>query len=140
MTEEKIKHLEFLQNNINRMNQCSFQIKSLAVTIVAAFLAIYAASIELDGTGNKLFIIFSVLPTITFWILDTFYLVKEKNLITTYNITAGIKESDVQIAVFDITPKLGHMSTNYFKVLFSFTEVGLYGAIIVVVLLITYIL
>lgn len=29
----KEKHLEFLQNNISRMNQCSFQMKGWAITI-----------------------------------------------------------------------------------------------------------
>ena len=30
------KHLEFLQNNINRMNQCSFQMKGWAIPIASA--------------------------------------------------------------------------------------------------------
>ena len=41
MNNDKIKHLEFIQNIINRMNTNSFQIKRMTVTIVAALLDSY---------------------------------------------------------------------------------------------------
>lgn len=40
MADEQLKHLEFIQNVITRMNTNSFQIKAWAVTIVSALLAI----------------------------------------------------------------------------------------------------
>ena len=58
------KHLEFLQNNITRMNQCSFQMKGWAITIVSAFIAAYVATITDTNPGNKLFIIVAIIPTI----------------------------------------------------------------------------
>lgn len=45
-------HLEFLQNNINRMNQCSFQMKGWAITVVSALIALYASSITEANSGN----------------------------------------------------------------------------------------
>lgn len=50
------KHLEFLQSNISRMNQCSFQMKSWAITIVSALIAVYVATISNGCGGNKFFI------------------------------------------------------------------------------------
>ena len=41
---DRVKHLEFLQTNIARMNQCSFQMKGWAIAIVSALLAVYAAN------------------------------------------------------------------------------------------------
>lgn len=42
----KIKHLEFIQSNISRMNQCSFKMKGWMITIDSALLALFAASID----------------------------------------------------------------------------------------------
>ena len=57
------KHLEFLQNNISRMNQCSFQMKGWSITIVAAFIAAFVSTInDTTNQGNKLFILASVVP------------------------------------------------------------------------------
>jgi hypothetical protein len=41
--DNKIKHLEFIQGVITRMNANSFQIKGWSVTITAALLALYAS-------------------------------------------------------------------------------------------------
>ena len=51
------KHLEFLQSNISRMNQCSFQMKGWAITIVSALIAVYVATISNGCGGNKFFIL-----------------------------------------------------------------------------------
>ena len=40
--EQKLKHLEFIQNVINRMNSNSFLIKGWAVTLIAAIFALAA--------------------------------------------------------------------------------------------------
>ena len=42
MDNNKIKHLEFIQSTITRMNQNSFQIKGWMITLVSALLAHYA--------------------------------------------------------------------------------------------------
>ena len=44
MSPEKIKHLEFIQNVITRMNTNSFQIKGWSIVIASALLAIYAST------------------------------------------------------------------------------------------------
>ena len=79
------KHLEFLQNNITRMNQCSFQMKGWAVTVLSAFLAIFASSATGDKTGNTMYLFLAIVPTALFWILDSIYLSKEHKMIALYN-------------------------------------------------------
>ena len=44
MLPENIKHLEFIQNVITRMNTNSFQIKGWSIVVVSALLAIYAST------------------------------------------------------------------------------------------------
>ena len=84
MKEEKMKHLEFIQATITRMNQNSFTIKGWMVTLVAALLALYASS------SNKLYIAISIVPVIVFWFLDTCYLQIERKFRGLYDDVAGI--------------------------------------------------
>ena len=97
--ENKEKHLEFLQNNISRMNQCSFQMKGWAITIVSALIAVYVATITETCTGNKLFIFVAIAPTALFWLLDSLYLSKENKLIAMYNDVAGITDESKRVVL-----------------------------------------
>lgn len=79
MEQDKTKHLEFIQNIISRMNTNSFQIKGWMITIVAALLALYASSL------NVAYIFVGIVPTILFWLLDSYYLQQERKFIGIYN-------------------------------------------------------
>ena len=82
--ENKIKHLEFIQTVITRMNQNSFQIKGWMITIVSALLALYASS------GKQIYILVAIVPTVIFWFLDTYYLQQERKFRGVYNDVAGL--------------------------------------------------
>lgn len=128
------KHLEFLQNNITRMNQCSFQMKGWAVTIVSAFIAAFVSTISDTSQGNKLFILAAVAPTFIFWILDSLYLSKEKKFIAMYNDAAGITDGGDHVALKDYEISLHkYRSLKYsiVRVMISPSEIILYGIIIV---------
>ena len=73
---DKLKHLEFIQNIITRMNTNSFQMKGWAIAIVSATLALYAA------TRNDCLILIGIFPSIVFWFLDAYYLTQERKLCT----------------------------------------------------------
>ena len=79
MTEEQIKHLEFIQGIINRMNSNSFAIKGWAITIISALLALYASS------SNETYVLVAIVPTILFWFLDAYYLQQERKFRGIYN-------------------------------------------------------
>lgn len=100
MNEEKLKHLEFIQNVITRMNSNSFQIKGWAVTIVSALLAIYASS------KNNYFILVGVFPITIFWLLDAYYLSQERKFRGLYNDVAGISDNPNEIRLFEMRPDL----------------------------------
>lgn len=127
------KHLEFLQNNITRMNQCSFQMKGWVITIVSAFIAAYVATISDTNPGNKLFIIVAVIPTVIFWFLDSLYLSKENKFIEMYNDVAGITEGKkrVKLKAYEIPmKKYKGWKFSIFKAMISPSEIILYGLII----------
>lgn len=100
MSDEKLKHLEFIQNVITRMNTNSFQIKGWTVTIVSALLAIYASS------KNTNFILAGIFPSVILWFLDSFYLQQERKFRGLYNDVAGISDNPKQLKLFEMRPDL----------------------------------
>ena len=98
MKEEEIKHLEFIQNIITRMNTNSFQIKGMSVAIVSALLAVYASE------KNPDFILITVFPLILFWFLDSYYLTQERKFRGLYNDL--LKENKNKLKPFEMRPDL----------------------------------
>ena len=87
--DSKLKHLEFIQNIITRMNTNSFQIKGMSVTITAALLALTATNF------NMLFISIVYFPLLIFWGLDAYYLSQEKGYRELYNEIRTVKEKKI---------------------------------------------
>lgn len=75
----KEKHLEFIQGIINRMGQNSFLIKGWAVTLVSALFALAAKD------TNHRFVLIAYFPTIVFWMLNSYFLYKERVFRKLYN-------------------------------------------------------
>jgi len=131
-SEHQIKHLEFIQSNITRMNQCSFQMKGWMVTIVCALLALYAASFGINACkGLPVFILVAIAPTIVFWFLDSYYLQQERKLRGIYN-TLINPEKTAEIKPFSIPlEQFGGWEYSLFCAMLSKTELPLYLLIIV---------
>jgi hypothetical protein len=86
--EEKLKHLEFIQNVITRMNSNSFMIKGWTITIISAIFALVA-----NNSNQKLiWVIF--IAVLGFWILDGFFLSTEKQYRDLYNEVTKKNETD----------------------------------------------
>ena len=126
MLPEKIKHLEFIQNVITRMNTNSFQIKGWCITIVSALLAIYAS------TKNNYFFLAAAFPTIIFWFLDAYYLNQERKFRGLYNDVAGVADEPKDIKLFAMRPDLySDGKYSFWSSFFSVTILKLYLTIIV---------
>lgn len=98
MVDEKIKHLEFIQIIITRMNTNSFQIKGWNITIVSAFLAVFASN------GNEYLLITAILPPLMFWFLDSYYLMMERRFRGLYADVGGVSENPKKIKTFAMRP------------------------------------
>ena len=126
------KHLEFLQNNIGRMNQCSFHMKGWAITLASALIAVFVTTITKETTGNKIYIYAAIVSTILFWFLDSIYLSKERKLIAIYNDVIGVGNRKVEINEYEIPiKKYKGWKYSVFRTMVLPTEIILYGAIIV---------
>lgn len=131
MKDESIKHLEFIQSNISRMGQNSFRVKGWSITIVAALLALYAASMGGNSAGNTWFIFVAILPTIIFWFLDSYYLQQERKFRGIYDDVANLTDK-IDVKPFEM-PLHKYIKGKYsfLKVAFSRTIFPLYLPIIV---------
>lgn len=128
MENNKIKHLEFIQSTITRMNQNSFQIKGWMITLVSALLALYASS------EKVVYILIAIVPTIVFWFLDAYYLQQERRFRGVYNDVAGLSPDDSRINVREFEMPIQKYQCGkycYFNVLFSKTIFPLYGIVMV---------
>lgn len=72
MAENKLKHLEFIQNVITRMSTNSFIIKGWSITIITALFA-YSAK---DTNNEYAYLAYFVAPF--FWYLNAFFLLQER--------------------------------------------------------------
>lgn len=125
-TDEQIKHLEFIQNVITRMNSNSFQMKGWMVAIVSALLAVFTS------TNNKQFVLVAIFPALIFWFLDTYYLWQERKFRGLYNDVARVTNNPKDIPLFAMRPDLytgGKFS--YWDVFISITIVLVYLPVIV---------
>ncbi len=114
MQPEQIKHLEFIQNVITRMNTNSFQIKGWSIMIVSALMAIYAS------TQNSYFFLAAIFPILIFWFLDAYYLNQELKFRGFYDNVAGVADNPKEIQTFAMRPDLYTVASySYWDTLFS---------------------
>lgn len=97
MDQARIKHLEFIQNIIARMNSNSFQIKNWSVVIISAILTI---SISRD---SFYILLVALLPIVLFWCLDAYYLTQERRFRELYKEAANT-ETELKLFAMDISP------------------------------------
>ena len=83
---KKIAHLEMLQNTINRFSSNSFTLKGLCFSLMVGILSFYK--------GSFIWLIILIID-ITFWLLDSFYLARERYYIKIYNKVRLLKEDDI---------------------------------------------
>lgn len=113
--EEKIRHLEMIQNVIHRMASNSFTLKGWTVTLIGII-----GAITLKTADEKAFALLFI-PLIAFWFLDAYYLKLERSYRVLYNkIVSGILEPNFSMDITEIT------ETDYCNCLFSVTELFFY--------------
>lgn len=128
MDPDKLKHLEFLQGAINRTNTNSFQIKGLAITIVAAILAIYASN------PKQLLLLMPIPSCLLFWFIDAYYLMIERRLRGIYTDVIGVSSYNT-VANFDFPlasyDKNKSSSFSYFYSFISSSILPIYTCVII---------
>ena len=131
--DDKIKHMDYIQDIVTRMNTNSFQMKGWMVVIVSALLAIYA------DNNNGLYVLFALLPTFIFWGLDSYYLQQERKFRGVYNDVAGLSKKEEKKDVARFAMPINNYKGGdyrYWKVATSKTILWLYLPVIGILLII----
>lgn len=130
--ETKLKHLEFLQLVITRMNVNSFLLKGWTVTLVAALFAFAAKDANVD------FVLITYLSTPLFWILDGYYLSLERQYRQLYDV---VRLKSVDEIDFDLNASGFNTGVNtWFSSLFSKTLSIFYGTLLVLTVTVMFII
>lgn len=134
--DKKYKHLELVQGVINRMASNSFMLKGWAVTLVVAIFALVG-----EDTG-KLFFIVAYIPVLSFWGLDSYYLLQGRLYRALYEKVRKTKEEDIDFSLKATAEEFDSRKNCYCNCLFSKTEFWFYMPLAVsytVIIVITYI-
>ncbi len=130
--EAKLKHLEFIQQVIVRMNSNSFMIKGWAITIIAALFALSAKD------SNKAYVIIAYLPLFPFWILDSFYLSKERQYRKLYDAVRIKNENEIDFSMDTNSFNVGN--NTWFNTVISKTLCPFYGLLLILTIIIMFLI
>ncbi len=130
--ENKLKHLEFIQSTINRMSTNSFIVKGWTITLVALIFTTSLSKIN----GYQIFILF--IPVLMFWILDGFFLSREKSFRSLFSYVRKLKVEEIDFSMD--TSKFKKGRNSWFYTLFSHTIMIFYVTLILSILIINYLI
>ncbi len=122
--EKKLKHLELIQNVINRLANSSFFLKGWTVIFVAAVLGFATKD------SNPHYVWLAAIPTVSFWLLDGFYLNQERLFRRLYD---AVRETDEDEIDFSMNTVPFKKSGDWFKAIFSKTLLPFYIPIMLVI-------
>jgi len=132
MSDKKMKHLEFIQNVILRMNTNSFLIKGWAITIVSALFVLAT------DDANINYVLISYIVILVFWFLDGFFIATERQYRALYN---EVRRKEDGAINFDMNASRFNSGKNtWFSGVFSKTLIPYYGISILAVLLVMFII
>jgi len=132
MEGNKIKHLEFIQLVITRMNVNSFLLRGWSVTLVAALFAFAAKDTNLD------YVLITYISTPLFWALDGYYLSQERKYRDLYNLIRSKSEKDIDYNM-DATVT-DNLKNGWISSTFSITQILFYGTLVVITLVVMFII
>jgi hypothetical protein len=91
--DNKRKHLEIIQNVIDRMAANSFLLKGWTVTLVSAIFVL--SQKDTDGA----YLLVAVLPIVAFWMLDGFFLRQERLFRKLYDQVRVLSEDQIDFSM-----------------------------------------
>lgn len=129
---DKQKHLEIIQGVINRMANCSFLLKGWSITLIAAIFGLAAKD------ANIMYVIISYIVIPFFWMLDGYYLSKERQYRELYKKVRKQKENEID---FDMSVEEYDTGKNtWLCSVFAIVNNLLYIPLIIVILIVMFVL
>lgn len=128
--ENKRKHLDFIQEVINRMAGNSFFLKGWAIMLIAALFALSAKD------ANPKYIFIAYFPVVIFWILNGYFLSQERLFRDLYDHVRKLEESKIDFSMD--TNSFKNIKNNWACSIFSKTLPIFYLSLVGVMLIIIY--
>lgn len=126
--DSKLKHLEFIQSVITRMNSNSFLIKGWMITLVSALFALAAKD------ANIHYVLITYIVTPIFWFLDGFFLSQERQYRELYDV---VRQKALDTIDFSMNASIYNKERNtWFRSIFSKTLFPFYGITLTVTLVV----
>ena len=126
-TQNKHKHLDFIQAAVNRMAGNLFLLKGWTVTLIAALFALAAKD------SNEYYVLIAYFPLFIFWTLDGYFLSQERKFRALYDHVRKLDESAI-----DFSMDTRQFSTNtrntWFGAMSSRTLIVYYGGLAAIML------
>lgn len=124
--EKKIIHLQMIQEIISRMASNSFAIKGWAVSLVAGVFVLS------NKDADKSYFIVAYLPIIVFWLLDAYYLWRERLYRLLYDKIRHLSDGKIDFSMDTSFAKKDKTACTYVGCLFSKTIIGFYLSLLFV--------
>jgi len=121
-----LKEVDIIQDIIKRMAYNSFLIKGWTITLVAATLLI---------KGNRAQIFISLIPLISFWFLDSYFLHQERLYRKLYSWVIANRMGTDDFLLDMNAYRFKAEVQSRLRIMFSITLVSFYGLIAILILL-----
>ncbi|MFJ8902143.1 hypothetical protein [Streptomyces sp. NPDC102370] len=123
ISQEEIKHLEFIQAVVTRLGNGSFLIKGWTMTVAVVFFGVSAnnPSWKVAAAG--------LIPITGFWLLDGYFLRQERLFRKLYD---DVRKPAVDVELFSMNVQPYHAVAPWKRVIFSHTMINFYGTLALV--------
>ncbi len=130
-SQNKIKHLEFIEGVVNRLASASFQMKGWAVVLASAVL------VYLSAEGLAECWVLLIVPVGAFWILDGYYLWQERLFRKLYDTVRCLPDSGVDFSMATDASESGYhiKLRGWAGAMFSLTLFVFYAALLGLILI-----
>lgn len=134
--EDTIEHLKMIQATVARLAGNSFLVKGWSITLSAALFALAAKD------ANPLFALIALLPAVSFWGLDAYYLRHERLFRRLYDHVrlAAHDHAKMEDSFSLSTSRCTAEVPSWFRTLWSPAILWLHGAVIVTTILVVVVL
>lgn len=130
MKEDLVKHLEMVQAVVSRMASNSFLLKGWTVTLTAALFALAAKD------SKVVFAVIALLPALSFWGLDAYYLRQERLFRKLYDeLRLASDEALRKVEPFSMaTTDFRDHVPGWFRTLWAHSILAVHGVVVLAVL------
>lgn len=130
--DTKLKHLEFIQDTINRLSTNSFLLKGWSVILVTGLFALSASNSIIE------FVYLAFAPALVFWGLDGYFLWQERVYREVYNRVRSKKPQDIDFSMD--TRDVSDDVPGWLRATFSKTLIPFHGSLVGAILIVTIIM